>query len=140
VLASSRWDIVVLQEQSEIPAVEATRQSYMYPGARDLVSMIRDAGARPMFFDTWGHRNGWPINRLPSYDAMQSAIDEAYLFIAHEQHAAVAPVGVAWSAVANPRRAVGRRCQAGAASCRRHCPDRSSAMGTTCRRVKTTRR
>jgi hypothetical protein len=107
VLASSKWDIVVLQEQSEIPSVESMRQSYMYPGARDLVPMIRDDGARPMFFVTWGHRNGSPINRLPDYSAMQSAIDDAYLFIAREQSAAVAPVGFAWASVANQDRDAG---------------------------------
>lgn len=101
VIASSRWDIVVLQEQSEIPAVESLRQSFLYPGARDLVPAIRDDGARPMFFVTWGHRNGSPVNGLPDYSAMQSALDEGYLFIAHEQNAAVAPVGLAWASIVN---------------------------------------
>jgi hypothetical protein len=101
VLAGGKWDIVVLQEQSEIPSIDSMRQAFMYPGARDLVPMIRDDGARPMFFVTWGHRNGWPINGLRDYAAMQSAIDDGYLFIAHDQNAAVAPVGFAWDAVAN---------------------------------------
>src|SRR5438105_1503622 len=60
VLAASRWDVVVLQEQSEIPSVEYMRQSSMYPAARDLVAMARGVGAKPMFFLTWGHRLGWP--------------------------------------------------------------------------------
>jgi hypothetical protein len=98
-LASSQWDIVVLQEQSEIPSVESLRQTFFYPGARDLVPLIRDGGAHPMFFVTWAHRNGWPINRLPDYSSMQSALDDGYLFIAHEQNAALAPVGVAWASV-----------------------------------------
>jgi hypothetical protein len=100
-MSSSKWNIVVLQEQSEIPSVESMRQAYMYPAVLDLLPSIRDAGARAMLFDTWGHRNGWPINGLRDYAAMQSAIDDAYLFIAHDQSVAVAPVGFAWADVAN---------------------------------------
>jgi hypothetical protein len=87
VLASSRWDFVVLQEQSEIPSVEWLRQTNMYPGARDLVPMIRAAGAQPIFFVTWAHRNGWPANHLADYSSMHAAIDDGYRFIAAEQHA-----------------------------------------------------
>jgi uncharacterized protein DUF4886 len=98
-LAASRWDYVVLQEQSQIPSVEYQRQTLMYPAARDLVRMARSAGAAPIFFLTWAHRDGWPENGLNSYSSMQAAVDDAYRFIAREQHAAVAPVGVAWAGV-----------------------------------------
>ena len=100
VLAASRWDVVVLQEQSEIPSVDYMRESSMYPAARDLVAMVRGAGAKPMFFLTWGHRQGWPESGIPDYASMQSALNAGYLFIAGEQHAEVAPVGAAWSEVA----------------------------------------
>jgi hypothetical protein len=96
-LAGSQWDFVVLQEQSEIPSVESMRQQLMYPPARDLVAMIRRAGAVPLFYLTWAHLDGWPDYGLTSYSAMQDAIDTGYLFIAGEQHAPVAPVGFAWS-------------------------------------------
>ncbi len=95
-LASAKWTIVVLQEQSQIPAVDQFRESEMYPAARTLVAMVRHAGARPMFFITWAHRDGWPADGLVDYGSMQSAIDEGYLAVAGEQHAAVAPVGYAW--------------------------------------------
>ncbi len=98
-LAASRWDWVVLQEQSEVPSLESDRQTLMYPAARDLVRMARAANAQPMFFDTWAHQDGWPQNGLRDYASMQSAIDDAYTFIASEQHAAVAPVGQAWAQV-----------------------------------------
>lgn len=96
-LTSSKWNIVVLQEQSQIPSIDRSRQDQMYPAARRLVRMIRDAGGQPMFFLTWARRDGWPENGIASYAAMQSAIDDAYLAIAGEQQAAVAPVGYAWS-------------------------------------------
>jgi hypothetical protein len=98
-LASAKWDIVVIQEQSQIPSVEEFRQAQMYPAARRLVSSIRNQGARPLFYLTWAHRDGWPENGMPDYSSMQSAIDDAYLAIAAEQRVAVAPVGYAWSAL-----------------------------------------
>jgi hypothetical protein len=98
-LSSTQWNLVVLQEQSEIPSVEGFRQATMYPAARDLVGTIRHDGARPMFFITWAHRNGWPLNGLRDYPSMQSSIDAGYLTIAREENAAVAPVGFAWRAM-----------------------------------------
>src|SRR5437588_9296321 len=49
-LAGARWNIVVLQEQSQIPAIDQLRQSDMYPAARTLVAMVRHAGQHPIFF------------------------------------------------------------------------------------------
>jgi hypothetical protein len=56
----SRWQFVVLQEQSQIPAVESARQSQMFPAARSLVGIIRAAGATPILLQTWAPRDGWP--------------------------------------------------------------------------------
>jgi hypothetical protein len=96
-LASAKWGVVVLQEQSMTPSVEQFRQADMYPAARRLVSMVRAAGAEPMFFLTWAHRDGWPeTGVLTDYSKMQAAIDDGYLAIAGEEKAAVAPVGYAW--------------------------------------------
>ncbi len=95
-LTSASWSLVVLQEQSQIPAVDQFRQTEMYPAARKLVAMVRRTGAQPIFFITWAHRDGWPEDGLADYRSMQSAIDDGYLTIAREQHAAVAPVGFAW--------------------------------------------
>ena len=100
-IAGTRWDFVVLQDQSEIPSVESSRQTLMYPAARLLVPMIRAAGAVPIFFLTWAHRDGWSDGGVPGYSTMQRAIDAGYMFIASEQHAPVAPVGAAWSEVVN---------------------------------------
>jgi hypothetical protein len=96
-LRSAKWNVVVLQEQSEIPSSGRLRQTLMYPAARQLVRMIREVGAQPMFYLTWAHRDGWPANGLFGYTSMQSAIDEGYSIIARELHVTVAPVGEAWS-------------------------------------------
>src|SRR5207253_10950237 len=96
-LVASPWDIVVLQEQSQIPAIEEFRQTQMYPAARRLIGSIRNQGARPLFYLTWGRRDGWPENGMPDYTSMQAAINQGYLAIAGDQRAAAAPVGVAWA-------------------------------------------
>ena len=96
-LTASSWDIVVLQEQSQIPAIEDFRQTQMYPAARRLISSIRDRGARPLLYLTWGRRDGWPETGMPTYASMQSAIDDGYLAIAADQRVAIAPVGDAWA-------------------------------------------
>jgi hypothetical protein len=98
-LAATHWSVVVLQEQSQIPAVDQLRQTEMYPAARTLVAMVRQAGAQPIFFITWARRDGWPENGLVDYRNMQAAIDDGYQTIASEQRAASAPVGYAWQAV-----------------------------------------
>jgi len=92
-LQSSKWDFVVLQEQSHIFPVEPARSQEMVPAASGLVQKIRQAGAQPILFLTWGRRDGWPENNLPDYESMQLQIDQGYMTIANEL---VAPVGYAW--------------------------------------------
>jgi hypothetical protein len=96
-IKSAKWDFVVLQEQSQIPAVMQVRNAQMYPPARTLVSLIRENGAEPVFYMTWGHRSGWPENGLTSYESMHQGLYDGYVSIVHELDTRVAPVGVAWA-------------------------------------------
>ena len=98
-LAATKWGFVVLQEQSEIPSVAQFRDQQMYPAARSLVARIKGAGATPLFFMTWAHRDGWPENGMPDYLTMQRQIDAAYVTIAQQLGVPAAPVGFAWSTV-----------------------------------------
>jgi hypothetical protein len=95
-LNSKKWNIVVLQEQSQIPAVQQARSREMVPAARELVRKIRETGAIPIFFITWAHRQGMPENGMNDYESMQAQINYGYTSIAQELKAAVAPVGPAW--------------------------------------------
>ncbi len=95
-LASTRWNVVVLQEQSQVPSVPSIRAQQMDPAARTLVASVRAGGARPLFLETWGHRDGWPDYAMPDFDTMQTRIEQGYLEIAHELDVAVAPAGEAW--------------------------------------------
>ncbi|MBV8194757.1 MAG: hypothetical protein JOY80_04440 [Candidatus Dormibacteraeota bacterium] len=97
-LTGSQWNIVVLQEQSEIPSIPEVRERQMFPAAHQLVDMVRTAGAQPVFFVTWAHREGWPANGLPDYASMQVALDAGYGAVATMEHAQAVPVGDAWAA------------------------------------------
>ena len=95
-LQTSQWNYVVIQEQSEIPAFEASRNITMYPSARVLVDNVRKAGADPIFFQTWAHRDGMPTDGLVNFEGMQYEIDMGYAGIASELNVPIAPVGDAW--------------------------------------------
>ncbi len=68
----------------------------MYPAARTLVEKIREQDARPLFFQTWAHREGLPENGMLDYQSMQSQLNIGYEGIAQELSVAVVPVGQAW--------------------------------------------
>ena len=95
-LTGQRWDFVVLQEQSRIPAMTAQRDEQMIPAARLLDKKAAESGAETVLFLTWAGRDGLPSAGLEDYVAMQSAIEAGYMEVAGEIGAMVAPVGVAW--------------------------------------------
>ena len=95
-IKQKKWDWVILQDQSEVPAVANWRAQYMVPAARILVSKIRENGSKPIFYLTWGHRGGLPENGMPTYHDMQAQLDLAYTAIGFELGVPVAPVGRAW--------------------------------------------
>jgi hypothetical protein len=96
-LGSTRWDFVVLQEQSEIPAFEQSRITSMYPAARQLVNLIRAQNATPIFFLTWAHKDGTSDYVYSDYASMQTQITFGYRTIANQLAVSIAPVGVAWA-------------------------------------------
>jgi len=98
-LEAQKWDYVVLQEQSLMPAFEQTRTQYTYPAARILVKMIQDNGEEPMFFMTWGYRDGVSQYGYNDYETMQKQLIIGYLNISDELGVPVAPVGSAWEQV-----------------------------------------
>jgi hypothetical protein len=94
-LRKVRWDVVVLQEQSRIPSLSVSvRYREMVPAALTLETKIRDAGAEPLLFMTWGYKSG--DGSGDTYSAMQARIAAGYEDLAEQLHARVAPVGIAW--------------------------------------------
>lgn len=58
-IASRKWDVVVIQEQSLIPSFPpAQRDARMLPPLKRLVAEIERAGALPALYQTWGRRDG----------------------------------------------------------------------------------
>ena len=99
-LENERWDYVVLQEQSQIPARPDLRAELMLPAAAKLDVLAKQAGARTVLFMTWGREHGDP-GAVPgdTYAAMQARLDEGYLEARAMLGASVAPVGHAWATV-----------------------------------------
>ncbi len=95
-LENSKWNYIVLQEQSNIPASDPIRNSQMYPAARKLTEKITKLGAKPILFVTWGHQSGWPENSMPTYESMQLALNYGYLTVGQQLNTTLAPVGFAW--------------------------------------------
>ncbi len=95
-IAARHWDVVVIQEQSVLPAQAMQREVEMYPAVRELVTLVRRAGARPVLLLTWGRRDGLAEAGFRSFAAMQADLTAGYLGIADELGVAVAPAGEAW--------------------------------------------
>ena len=83
----TRYDWVVLQEQSTLPVKNATR---MKENVRLFDEAIRANGARMALYLTWART---------SAPASQAAITDAYTSIGEELGATVVPAGIAWEKV-----------------------------------------
>lgn len=98
-LAGGGWDVVVLQDQSEIPSIPSYFQSTTIPGATNLDAKIHAASpcARTVFYETWGRKDGNAT--FATYADMQDALSAAYQTLGKLLGAEVAPVGEAWRIV-----------------------------------------
>lgn len=92
------WDFVVLQDQSQTPAVFPDK---FRDAARDLDNIIDKSGGMTVFYQTWGRRDGDKMNRdrFPTYKKMQKALSDSYSSAAKRGKALLAPVGDTWSEV-----------------------------------------
>jgi hypothetical protein len=86
-IAGSRWDFVVLQEQSTLPLKNRAK---MHEYVRLFDQEIRRHGAKPVLYLTWARQNAWE---------RQDELSDAYTSIGRELRAVVVPVGVAWQNV-----------------------------------------
>jgi hypothetical protein len=103
-IKSGGWDFVVLQDQSQVPALEG----YSGAGAVYLCMLIKQFNpcARPMFYMTWGRKNGdadncaaWPP--VCTYEGMDSMLYDSYMHLAMNNHGDVSPVGQVWKHLRN---------------------------------------
>ena len=97
-IRNGRWDVVVLQEQSEIPALPARkRAAAMFPPLRQLVTEVRQHGAIPLLYQTWGRREGDKNIPHDDFHAMNSRLRDGYQVAARNAGGVVVvPVGDGW--------------------------------------------
>jgi hypothetical protein len=83
-IRQTRYEYVVLQEQSTLPIKNPSR---MHENIRLFHKEIKDSGANTALYLTWARQNA---------PETQKAITDAYLAIGSELGAPIVPVGVAW--------------------------------------------
>lgn len=103
------WTVVVLQEQSVIPAYHAAIASGWYDSlgaAKGLDELASKAGAETIFLMTWGRREGLSQDAafLPDFITMSELLAGGYEKYAEytstpERPVRVAPAGLAWQAI-----------------------------------------
>ncbi len=97
-IREGKWDLVVLQEHSEIPALPARkRAAAMFPPLRLLVTEVRQHGAIPLLYQTWGRRDGEKGIWHDDFHAMNSRLRDGYQAASKNAGGVVVvPVGDAW--------------------------------------------
>lgn len=99
-IRSGGWDFVVLQEQSQKSGLGGEFTKGFHQAVDALAKLIRDAGAKPCLYMTWGRRAGDRRNpkAYPDFETMQQKITAAYLQAAKANDAIIVPVGPAFAA------------------------------------------
>lgn len=106
------WDYVVLQEQSQVPAMSPPYfYNWVYPFAKQLADLVKlyNPCAETIFYMTWGRKNGdaslcpRPINwhYFCTYLLMDSVLRSRYMLMADSNRASVSPVGPVWRYIRN---------------------------------------
>jgi len=97
-IRQGNWDIIVIQEQSEIPALPAGKcAAAMFPPLRLLVAEARQHGAIPVLYQTWGRRGGDPKISRDTFSKMNARLRAGYQAAsANAGKLVVVPVGDAW--------------------------------------------
>ena len=96
------WDFVVLQEQGQLPAFPMDSvELYVFPFAQQLVDSVyaHNPCAEPMFYMTWGRKNGdteFGYPPMDTYQGMDSLLYLRYMQMGADNDASVCPVGRVW--------------------------------------------
>ncbi len=93
-----KWDYIVLQEQSNAPAL---RPKLFHASVKKLCEIIRENGATPVLYASWAYREGSEklASTGMSYAEMDKAMYDSYHKAAEENGALVADVGRAFTAL-----------------------------------------
>lgn len=97
-IRQGNWDIVVIQEQSEIPALPVRKCAVaMFPPLRRLVAEAREQGAIPVLYQTWGRRDGDAGLKGDTFLTMNARLRAGYQAASKNAgNVCIVPVGDAW--------------------------------------------
>ncbi|MGJ8656026.1 MAG: DUF4886 domain-containing protein [Akkermansiaceae bacterium] len=102
-IKNTKYDIIILQEQSQTPSIpEQERSKVMDKAANILVTAIKESGAIPVFFQTWGRKNGDKANKAlypnDTFTKMQTRLTTGYTNVAKAcgGNIHIIPVGELW--------------------------------------------
>lgn len=103
-IALGDWDNVILQAQSQEPSFSPSQvASQTIPYAQKLDSLIHvfSPCAETVFYMTWGRKYGDASNcanypPICTFSGMTDRLRSSYKFMADENEALLAPVGMAW--------------------------------------------
>ncbi len=111
-ISGGGWDIVVLQDQSQTPAVSPEK---FLSASKGLNKVITGSGARTAYYQTWGRRDGDKQNPglFGTYTKMQDALSQSYAQAAKRDKAILVPVGEVWRAVRKSDAKLGRELYKG---------------------------
>ena len=95
-LAKEKWDYIVLQEQSNTPAL---RPKLFQASVEKLCELIKANGAQPILYATWAYReNSAKLSSVNmSYHEMAEALSKSYHETAERNLALTADVGKAFT-------------------------------------------
>lgn len=94
------WDYVVMQGQSQEPIIDEYNFQTGALALNNLISQYNPC-AVPIFYMTWGRKNGDPLNcpNIPvmcTYEGMDTALKTNYLSAASNIQTEISPVSVVW--------------------------------------------
>lgn len=103
-IATGGWDIVILQDQSVLPAHPVGLSDFTIPGVQSLAAAVAASspGATVLLYQTWGRRDPGQYcyasycHTSTGFDGMTDALAEGLDECAAVTGADVAPVGRAW--------------------------------------------
>ncbi|MDE0738655.1 MAG: hypothetical protein OSB83_05535 [Planctomycetota bacterium] len=100
-IKTGNWDYVVLQDQSQAPSLPGRFTRGFHESSATLDGRIRAAGAKTVFFMTWGRRDGDKQNKNinPTFEKMQARLSSSYRDAATKLKAKLVPIGEVFAAV-----------------------------------------
>ena len=109
-IKDGKWTHVVLQEQSQAPALGGQYEAAFHNAVKELSKVIKATGAEPVLYMTWGRRDGDKRNAriIPTYEKMQNRLTAAYKKAANDNGCTLVPVGEVWAAVRTADPALGK--------------------------------